>query len=197
MSRRHHGSRSRTPGPCGLEPRCDMDAGGEDFFQLQSALRAVGYSVFVCEAEIRGGNYFLKLIGEAIERCRCFVAVLSPSYGVDEHSPWTLSEAEMAGISHKETRKPRIQLVRHSGEGTLPAPLAVMWEGMNMVPKGRYGTAAEFVARGEAQLVVDELVDSLRADGVHPTSAASAASAGLAATASDEVREGAEEEARP
>jgi hypothetical protein len=141
-------------------------------FQLRESLKAVGFSVFLCEADIQGGQRYLPFIGEAIRRCRCFVAVLSPSYGIEGVSSWSLLEAEMAGIRNVETKFPRIQALRHSREpGTedLPAALELMWKSKNVVPAGRRGTAADFVARGEGQLVMDELIAALRADGMLPS----------------------------
>ena len=125
---------------------------------LQGALEARGYTVFLCESEIRGGDDFVDLIAGSICGCRCFIAVLSPSYGVKSISPWTLKEAKLAGTENVETGKPRIQLLRHSGEHKLPAALKLYWRNTNYVPKGDRGTAAEFMARGEGQLVIDELV---------------------------------------
>lgn len=141
-------------------------------FVLRQALLAAGFSVFLCEADILGGQRYLPFIGEAIRRCRCFVAVLSPSYGIEGVSSWSLLEAEMAGIRNVETRFPRIQTLRHSREpGTedLPAGLEFLWKSKHVVPAGRRGTAADFVARGEGQLVMDELIAALRADGVLPS----------------------------
>ena len=97
----------------------------------------------------------------------------------------------MAGKSNVETGMPRIQLLRYSGEHTLLADgLQLMWGTTNYVPKGGYGTAKEFVARGEGQKVIDELVASLRAQGVHPSNpppldAASGAAAAASAGAED------------
>ena len=146
----------------------DTSAEGDGYvFALRDKLTALGYSVFVCEADIRGGEDFWALIGEAIRRCRCFVAVLSSNYG---NSHYTLLEAKMAVRRKLQHGKPLIRLVQHSGDfDQLPAELELMWSATNVVPKGRYGTAAEFEARGEGQLVIDELIESLRADGVHPS----------------------------
>ena len=142
----------------------------DDFVSLLKAgLEAKGYTVFLCETEIRGGDNFLCLIGEAIRRCRCFIAVLSPSYGVEARSPWTLQEAAMAGKRFVEKKEPRIQLVRHSGTFELPPALELLWAANNHVPKGRNICAADLLACNNVQLVIDELHYSLNDDGVLPS----------------------------
>jgi hypothetical protein len=158
------------PGACDVMisyrvPESGAGPGGDSsVFALQAALQARGYSVFVGEGAIEGGDFWPVTIQNGVRHCKAFVVLCSPTYGDRAVSPWTFDELTMA----KNNRKPLLP-VWHSGYYPPPS-VEIMLGGLQRIPGGDRDMRAVPMER-----VVTELARALQRVGVAPSSAPVAA----------------------
>ena len=140
----------------------DGAGGDKSVFQLQAALQRLGFSVFVGETSIQGGDTWPITIQEGVRHCKAFVALCSPTYGDRALSPWTLDELTMA----KNNRKPLIP-VWHSGAFPPPS-VEIMLGALNRIPSGNLvdGYAAAGISH---DCVAKQVAAALRRIGVVPS----------------------------
>jgi hypothetical protein len=67
--------------------------------RLQQALEARGYSCFVGEKQLEGGDEWATTIARAVKGCRAMLIVSSPTYGMTK---WTFRELQMADNNQKK-----------------------------------------------------------------------------------------------
>ncbi|GFH29087.1 ankyrin-1 [Haematococcus lacustris] len=95
--------------------------------RLQAALEAQGFSVFVGESDIEGGDSWTQAIQRAIDGCAIFIPVCSATFGA---GGWTYKEVLYALSEHKAMIP-----VWHSS--TYPPPdLKMMIQSFQRVPRG-------------------------------------------------------------
>jgi hypothetical protein len=145
--------------------------GDKSVFVLQAALEARGFSVFVGEAAIQGGEEWPETIAAGVHNCSAFVVLCSPTYG---DTVWTKRELVMAD----NLRKPLIP-VWHSGPYP-PKAVEIFLGGKQRIPGGNFsdGYVAAKIAHSA---VAEELIAALLRAGIVPgapgTDAAAAAKA--------------------
>ena len=142
------------------------DRGDGSAYTLADALRARSFSVFLAERNTGGGDIWHDTIQAAVEHCKAFVAVCSPTYGDSEQSQWTKAEAVLA----TECRK-KIIPVWHSGPYP-PAGLRLAFTSLHALPSTPDGQDMQdgYRAAGISDAhVADELVATLLRVGVVPS----------------------------
>ena len=73
---------------------------GDNFTpRLQRALEARGYSCFVGEKQLEGGDEWATTIAKAVKGCKAMLIVSSPTYGMTK---WTFRELQMADNNAKK-----------------------------------------------------------------------------------------------
>eukprot|EP00808_Paulinella_micropora_P021358 g66099.t1 len=97
---------------------------------LQQALQEMGFSVFVGESALQGGQAWASTIQSAVERARVFIPITSPTYGSESESIWTYREIQMAD----NERRPMLP-IWHSGAYP-PAGIKIFLSGTQRVPSG-------------------------------------------------------------
>ena len=155
MERMHSGS---TPCDVMISYRVtETGAGGDGaVFALQGALRARGFSVFVGEGAIQGGEEWPDIIQCGVQRCKAMVVLCSPTYG---DTVWTKREFGMAD----NLRKLLIP-VWHSGPYP-PAAVAIYLGIKQRIPTGNFSCG--YVESGVSHAAIaDELADALLRAGV-------------------------------
>ncbi|KAJ9516727.1 hypothetical protein QJQ45_027125 [Haematococcus lacustris] len=116
--------------------------------RLQAALEAQGFSVFVGESDIEGGDSWTQAIQRAIDGCAIFIPVCSATYGA---GGWTYKEVGYAVNKHKA-----IIPIWHSS--TYPHPkVDLMMSDLQRVPRGRLP-----LVECDFDEVVTELVSCIR-----------------------------------
>ena len=140
------------------------DGGDSSVRALQQAIMRRGYDTFVGEENIQGGDNWPSTIQKAVEDCKAFVVLCSPTYGDAKKSPWTKRELDMAVNENKV-----LLAVWHSGP--YPPPAAkIYFSGMQRVPAGNFKKG--YVAAGIShERVADELVEALMRNGIQPSRA--------------------------
>eukprot|EP00808_Paulinella_micropora_P021356 g66096.t1 len=91
-------------------------------------LMEMGFSVFVGESALQGGQAWASTIQSAVERARVFIPITSPTYRSESESIWTYREIQMAD----NERRP---MLRHSGAYP-PAGIKIILSGTQRVPSG-------------------------------------------------------------
>ena len=131
--------------------------GGDDtVVQLARALESRGFSVFVGEADLMGGDRWAAEIQKAVKACQAFVVLCSPTYG---DTTWTYREIQLAD----NNRKPIVALW-HSG--VFPPPeVEIFLGGEQRVPRGNNPLSHDDC---DFDAVVNELVETLRRKSVLP-----------------------------
>ena len=66
---------------------------------MQKALEARGYSCFVGEKQLEGGDEWAKTIASAVKNCRAMLIISSPTYG---KTKWTYRELSLADNNEKK-----------------------------------------------------------------------------------------------
>ncbi|GFR39834.1 hypothetical protein Agub_g328, partial [Astrephomene gubernaculifera] len=106
----------------------ETGAGGDNMvFVIKSYLQSKGYTVFVGENKLQGGQLWGQEIQAAVINCEVFIALCSPSYG---SSPWTFREFQLA-----DNKEKCILPIWHSGPYPPPA-LEIFLSGVQRVPQG-------------------------------------------------------------
>ncbi len=138
-------------------------------FVLQAALEARGFSVFVGEAAIQGGEEWPETIAAVVRNCSAFVVLCSPTYG---DTVWTKRELVMAD----NLRKPLIP-VWHSGPYP-PKAVEIFLGGKQRIPGGNFnnGYVAAKIAHSA---VAEELIAALLRAGIVPGAPGTAAAAAV------------------
>ncbi len=144
------------------------DGGDKSVFVLRDALQARGYSVFVGEGAIQGGDSWPTIIQRGVEACQAFVILCSPTYGDPDVSPWTKRELELAD----NLKKPLLP-VWHSGAYP-PKPVSIYLGGLQRFPGGNFRDGY-VKAEISHDTVVEELVARLLVLGLQPRDAAPSA----------------------
>jgi hypothetical protein len=134
------------------------DGGDKSVFALQAALEARGYSVFVGEAAIQGGEEWPDTIASGVRDSAAFVVLCSPSYG---DTVWTKRELVMAD----NLRKPLIP-VWHSGPYP-PKAVEIYLGGKQRIPGGNFN-AGYVAAKISHERVAEEVAAALGRAGVTP-----------------------------
>ncbi|KAG2487778.1 hypothetical protein HYH03_013622 [Edaphochlamys debaryana] len=162
------------------------ELGGDDtVFLIQRALQAHGYSVFVGEAALQGGQKWGQRIQAAVNNCEVFVALCSPDYGNTEVGPKVVSRPVMPARQRcggptgvrgpgpegcgtfrefqlADFKKKPILPVWHSGQYP-PAALEIFLSGLQRVPQG--GKCLKETAFDEA---MRQILSCLQREGCHP-----------------------------
>ena len=141
--------------------------GDKSAFSLRKILRERGFSAFVYEAEICPGDDWPQIINQAIETCRVFVVLCSPTYGTSE---WAKEELPLA-VACKRLVIP----VWHSGSYPPPGSTTYL---RDTIPYPRFfipdprGTFNQgyVAARISHESVVDELTAVFAQAGVESSS---------------------------
>ena len=105
----------------------DGEGGDGAVFALEKALRARGYSVFVGEDAIEGGDDWPDTIQRGVRECKAFVVLCSPTYG---DTLWTKREIVMA-----DNLKKPLLAVWHSGPYPPPG-VQIYFSGKQRIPLG-------------------------------------------------------------
>jgi len=134
--------------------------------RLADSLRARGIGCFVGESALQAGDKWAESIQEAVEQCKVFVVLCSPTYG---DSIWTAREI---GLADSE-QKPRLA-VWHSGQFP-PRKVKIYLGGEQRLPRGNHPMTHASVKYED---VVDELVASLKRLGVEATATQGSGSQG-------------------
>eukprot|EP01116_Phalansterium_solitarium_P002468 TRINITY_DN1251_c0_g1_i2.p1 TRINITY_DN1251_c0_g1~~TRINITY_DN1251_c0_g1_i2.p1 ORF type:complete len:371 (-),score=36.43 TRINITY_DN1251_c0_g1_i2:158-1270(-) len=104
------------------------ELGGDDsVVLLRDALEAYGFTVFVGESALEGGQGWAETIQKAVKGCKAFIPVCSPDYG---NTPWTKRELQMADNNRKY-----ILPVWHSGDYP-PSAIEIFLGGTQRIPGG-------------------------------------------------------------
>ncbi|KAL6764560.1 hypothetical protein V8C86DRAFT_3128782 [Haematococcus lacustris] len=122
--------------------------------RLRTALERIGFSVFVGEEGIDGGQSWAAQIQAAVLACDVFVPLCSRTYGATK---WTRRELHLADAEDRP-----IIPVWHSGDYP-PKELAIYLSGVQRVPKG-----AQPLLLAEFNAVVAELVACIQLAGCKP-----------------------------
>ena len=138
------------------------DGGDSSVRILQQLIEIQGYPTFVGEENIQGGDNWVDTIQNAIEECKAFVIMCSPTYGHPEQSPWTKRELDMA-VNEKKVLLP----VWHNGPYPPPNTKLTL-SGMQRFPAGNF--KGGYVAAGIShERVADVLVAALKRKGIQPS----------------------------
>eukprot|EP00457_Paulinella_chromatophora_P001934 gb/GEZN01001937.1/.p1 GENE.gb/GEZN01001937.1/~~gb/GEZN01001937.1/.p1 ORF type:complete len:882 (+),score=199.54 gb/GEZN01001937.1/:56-2701(+) len=98
--------------------------------ELQQALQEMGFSVFVGESALQGGQAWASTIQSAVERARVFIPITSPTYGSESSSIWTYREIQMA-----DNERRTILPIWHSGAYPPPG-IKIFLSGTQRIPSG-------------------------------------------------------------
>ena len=142
--------------------------GDRSVFEVERLLHARGYNVFVAERNIGPGDYWLDILQSAVDGCKAFIVLCSPTYADRTLSEWTVDELNMAKM-----RRKKIFPVWHSGE--YPPPKAFLaLHSLKPVPTAPgVDLAKGYVAANISHAtVVEELAAALVRAGVLPSRAA-------------------------
>jgi hypothetical protein len=74
---------------------------------FQAALLDFGFTVYLDESQLKGGDAWAEGISDAVVACAAFIAVISPTYGkryANGAVAWTLKELTMAETLGKPVR---------------------------------------------------------------------------------------------
>jgi hypothetical protein len=134
------------------------EGGDNSVFYLQKALVKRGFSVFVGEGAIQGGDEWPDTISNGVRNCKAFVVLCSRTYG---DTVWTKREIVMAD----NLQKPLIP-VYHSGVYPPPA-VEIYLGGKQRIPGGTF-SAGYVAANISHDKVVEGLVEALARAGVQP-----------------------------
>ena len=138
---------------------------------LVPGLRARGYKVFCYADELGKGDAWVSVLIDGILASRAFIPVCSPTYADLLESPWGCNELASA-VRHAAGAgegAPHVLPLWHSG--AFPPRDAGAVLGLlakRRVPAGA-ASGAEMVASGDAEKLIDELVEALRAAGIEPS----------------------------
>jgi len=132
-----------------------VELGGDGtVVHMQAALEALGFSVFVGENDLHGGELWAAEIQDAVNHCAAMVVICTETYGA---TTWTLRELQLAD----NKGKPLIP-VWHSG--TYPPPaVEIFLSGSQRVPAG-----SQCLVETDFQQAMVELADCLARRGVVP-----------------------------
>ena len=166
-SRRSKRSAATKSSPCDLMLSYRVPhtghGGDSSAFELQAGLERLGYSFFIAETAIEGGDSWPSTIQQAVEDCKAVVVLSSPDYGNEDQSPWTKRELELAA----NLKKPLIP-VWHSGPYPPPA-VQIYLSGVQRIPSGNF--AKGYVSAGIShEAVVKQLAKALKRKGIFPSS---------------------------
>jgi len=84
--------------------------------------RAPGLKIFYDRTSIPPGGHWIRLISDAVQHARIFVAILSPAYSA---SPVCWDEFQCAKLKEYTTRQAVIKTIRLYQEKTLPPMMAI------------------------------------------------------------------------
>jgi hypothetical protein len=148
------------------KPETGSSKGGDRAVRaLRTALRRRGYTVFVAEETIKGGDSWPATIQKAVQNCKAFVILCSPTYGHAELSPWTERELVLAD----NLKKPLLP-VWHSGPYPPPA-VAIHLSGKQRIPAVDDFYEGYVAAGISHEHAADELVTALMEKGIRPSRA--------------------------
>lgn len=127
---------------------------GDNFTpRLQRALQAQGYSCFVGEKQLEGGDEWATTIAHAVKNCKAMLIISSPTYG---QTKWTFRELQMADNNQK-----KLIPIYHSGEFPPNEKVEVFLSGLQYIDFSEKST----VGFDEK---VSELVVKLRKQKIFP-----------------------------
>jgi hypothetical protein len=134
---------------------------------LSDGLKAAGFTVYVGENALTGGQEWPVEIQSAVKECQAFLALCSPDYG---NTKWTRRELQMAANNQKN-----ILPVWHSGVFP-PKEVSVFLHGAQRVPEGGNVSIAGGMTSGSVwqETVLAEILACLKGMGVTPGAASSA-----------------------
>jgi ankyrin repeat protein len=139
-------------------------AGDSAVVELKKFLEMRGYTVFVGESSIEGGDEWASTIQAAVVGCKAFVVVCSRTYGDEMVSTWTWREFQLA-----DKLKKLILPVWHSGPYP-PEAVQIFLSGTQRVPNSNITVG--YVAAGISQeAVAAELARTMALKGVLPSQA--------------------------
>ena len=146
--------------------------GGDNYtLKLREALVQAGYTVYVCEFEIRVGDDWIDSVNTATTHCRAFVPICSETYGDNIASPYCYQEMCLANRQWCETKKkPLIFPVWHSGRYPHEA-LKIFLNNVQYTPAGPR-CVKELRAAGDPDNTAADIIQALEKHGV-PRSARS------------------------
>eukprot|EP01116_Phalansterium_solitarium_P023382 TRINITY_DN8155_c0_g1_i2.p1 TRINITY_DN8155_c0_g1~~TRINITY_DN8155_c0_g1_i2.p1 ORF type:complete len:360 (-),score=82.42 TRINITY_DN8155_c0_g1_i2:670-1749(-) len=127
----------------------ESSGGDESVFRMKSALVAAGYTVFVGEADLQGGEGWMDMIQKALTGCKVFVAVCSPTYGA---TVWTQRE-----ISYVDNLRKPIVPLWYSGKYP-PEKVSMILGPLQRVPSRGMVPMVD----GDFDEVMEELLSVLR-----------------------------------
>jgi hypothetical protein len=143
----------------------DRASGGDGFtLELRDALQQAGFTVFVCEREIRVGDDWVSFVDNATAHCHSFVPVCSTTYGDKNASYYCYQEMTYANDRRLETGKPLIFPVWHSGRWP-PKGLSFLFHNVQRTPAGPR-SIVDLRAAGESDGTAAAIIAALGSSGV-------------------------------